>query len=113
MTEGAQIIPIRPLTALGRQRQQVLNHYVVKGVFERHRRRFNFTATSDEDAVAYGTTLLTWYAYNSGPYTELVWQRGETTLPRHLPDEALVAQLTAGPKPLTAVPASTKRKKKQ
>ena len=112
MTEGAQIIPFRPRTSLTRRRVETSQQYVVKGAYERHRRRFSFTATSDADAIDHGTTLLTWYAYNSGPYTELVWQRGEITLSRFSPDEVVVAQLTAGPKPLTAVP-STKRKKKQ
>ena len=44
MTEGARIIPFRPRTTQGRHAFQMMNAYVVKGSFERHRRRFNFTA---------------------------------------------------------------------
>jgi hypothetical protein len=110
MSDDAKILPFRP-----RQRGYsptgliVSNHYTVRGRLEKRRRTFTLHSSSPEQAVIDATVLLTWYAHNSGPLTEAVWQHGVVEL---LGESGVIATLVAGPAPLTIVPRKTTRKKR-
>jgi len=54
---------------------------------------------------------LTWYAYNSGPFTELVWQKGEIKL-FSVDDYRFISSITVRRQPLAIVAPITKRKKR-
>ena len=102
LTTDAIILPFRkrgtPFNAAPVQKRG----YVVKGRYERHRRKINIWAWDDNDAIDGATTLLSWHAYNSGPLTELVWQKGEIKL-FSVNDNRFVATITVRPHPLAIV----------
>jgi len=111
LTTDAVILPFRRRGAPVNAQPALRQSYVAKGSFERHRRKFNFWANDDQDAIEVATTLLTWYAYNSGPFTELVWQKGEIKL-FSVDDYRFISPITVRRQPLAIVAPITKRKKR-
>jgi len=95
----AVIIPFRPRpSTVGRTHGLV--HYVVRGRFERHRRRIDLHAHTPAEACRDAARLVAFFAeHSTGAYTRLVWQRGTIELFRDSCDEpfAKIADLPAHP----------------
>jgi len=113
MSDGATILPFRPRTPAPAVTSETYpTGYIVRGRFERHRRSFNLTGWSQEEAAAMAQVLINFYANNSGPYTMLVWQHGTITLEG---EDGSVMALKSCPIKLLPLPSEpkkpTKRKK--
>jgi len=90
------ILPFRREPRRGRA-----GNYVVRGRYERHRRKFNFYATSAEEAQRLALTYIrAIHSQSSGPYTRLVWQYGVITM---TDDHGVVVTLPPCPPPPTLV----------
>jgi len=102
LTSDAVILPFRKRGSVVNAAPVQKRGYVVKGRYERHRRKINIWAWDDNDAVDAATTLLSWHAYNSGPFTQLVWQKGEIQL-FAVDDNRFISTITVRPHPLAIV----------
>ncbi len=111
LTTDAVILPFRRKGTRFNDSPPVRRGYVVKGRYERHRRKFNIWANDDIDAIDVATTLVSWYAHNSGPFSELVWQKGDLQL-YAVDGYRFISTIEARPRPLSLVSPTAKRKKR-
>lgn len=102
LTADAIILPFRKRGSVINAAPVEKRGYVIKGRYERHRRKINIWAWSDVDAIDGATTLLSWHAYNSGALTQLVWQKGEVQL-FAVDDYRFISTITVRPHPLAIV----------